>query len=118
MLSAGEGWVKIIIKEPFGDITLLLDVVLAEVSNASLKLENNFVAQVFNLAYDNFLGRLAIARIYGGKIKSSEQIFVKKAITNETRKAKITKLFTFEGMSRKDVPEVSAGDIVIIAGIP
>ena len=113
-----QGIAKRNLSDQSTNLNPLLDLILDEVPSASTKTENNFVAQVFNLAYDNFLGRLAIARIYGGKIKSSEQIFVKKAITNETRKAKITKLFTFEGMSRKDVPEVSAGDIVIIAGIP
>ena len=113
-----QGIAKRNLSDQSTNLNPLLDLILDEVPSASTKTENNFVAQVFNLAYDNFLGRLAIARIYGGKIKSSEQIFVKKAITNETRKAKITKLFTFEGMSRKDVPKVSAGDIVIIAGIP
>ncbi|OGI70663.1 GTP-binding protein TypA [Candidatus Nomurabacteria bacterium RIFCSPLOWO2_01_FULL_42_20] len=113
-----QGIAKRNLSDQSTNLNPLLDLILEQVPSASTKTENDFVAQVFNLAYDNFLGRLAIVRIYGGKIKSGEQIFVKKAITNETRKAKITKLFTFEGMSRKDVPEVSAGDIVIIAGIP
>src|SRR3990167_8043504 len=113
-----QGIAKRNLSDQSTNLNPLLDLILEQVPSASTKTENDFVAQVFNLAYDNFLGRLAIVRIYVGKIKSGEQIFVKKAITNETRKAKITKLFTFEGMSRKDVPEVSAGDIVIIAGIP
>ena len=73
-------------------------------------------AQVFNLGYDNFLGRMAIARIYSGKILSGSQIFVKGE--NGTRKGKITKLFSFEGIRRIEIKTASSGDIVLLAGIP
>ncbi len=99
----------------------LLDLILEEVPVASfLNGEHSnspFISQVFNLGYDNFLGRLAIVRVYGGKVNNNDTIFVKKA-SGETRKAKITKLFSFEGIARKDVQNISAGDIAIIAGIP
>lgn len=112
-----QGIAKLNLNDDSNNLNPLLDLILKEVPPASTNIEGNFVAQVFNLAYDNFLGRLAVARVYSGKIKNSDQIFVKKP-SGETRKAKITKLFTFEGLARKDVPEVSAGDIVIIAGVP
>ena len=76
-----------------------------------------FRAQPFNLGYDNFLGRLAIARVYEGVIKSGSPVFVKKH-HGETRQGKITKLFTFEGLQRKEVAEAESGDIVMIAGLP
>jgi len=69
-----QGIAKRNLSDQSTNLNPLLDLILDEVPSASTKTENNFVAQVFNLAYDNFLGRLAIARIYGGKIKSSEQI--------------------------------------------
>ncbi len=71
-----------------------------------------FRAQPFNLAYDNFLGRLAIARIYEGRIKTGQDVYV------NGKKFKITKLFTFEGLKRKEVGEALAGDICMVAGIP
>src|SRR3989344_5419272 len=73
-------------------------------------------AHVFNLGYDNFLGRLAVARIYSGKMHSGSQIFIKGE--NGTRQGKITKLFSFEGIIRKEVYLATSGDIVLLAGIP
>ncbi len=96
------------------DLTPLLDVVLEHVkpANTPEMEEKPLRAQPFNLAYDNFLGRLAIARVYEGKIKANQEVFIK------DRKYKITKLFTFEGLNRKEAEQVSAGDICMIAGIP
>ncbi|HWA32434.1 MAG TPA: translational GTPase TypA [Candidatus Paceibacterota bacterium] len=98
------------------DLSPLLDLVLEKVPVASGRENEKMSAQVFNLAYDNFLGRMAIARIYSGKLLSSEEVFVKGQ--NGIRRGKITKLFTFEGINRKEVPEATAGDITLVAGIP
>jgi GTP-binding protein len=96
-----------------------LDLVLEHVPAASSSEAENkkLLAQPFNLAYDNFLGRLAICRIYEGKLKASSPVFVKN-IDGEVRSGKTAKLFTFHGVSRKEVSEASAGDIVMIAGLP
>ena len=89
---------------------------MEKVPPASLNESEKMSAQVFNLAYDNFLGRMAIARIYSGKIFSSEQVFVKGE--NGTRRGKITQLFSFEGINRKEASSAVCGDIVLLAGIP
>ncbi len=98
------------------DLSPLLDLILEKVPPVTLVEGEKMSAQVFNLGYDNFLGRMAVARIYSGKILSGSQVFVKGE--KETRKGKITKLFSFEGISRKEVEEARSGDIVLIAGIP
>ncbi|HET8575399.1 MAG TPA: translational GTPase TypA [Candidatus Paceibacterota bacterium] len=95
----------------------LLDTILAEVPRADGKDGESLRVQAFNLAYDNFLGRMAIARVYGGVLKNGAQVIVKKK-NGETDKGKITKLFTFEGTARKEVDEAEAGDIVMFAGLP
>ena len=102
------------------DLSPLLDLILEKVPLASFNVAGAMSAQVFNLGYDNFLGRMAVARIYSGKILSGSQIFVKGNVDGEigTRKGKITKLFTFEGISRKEVSSAYSGDIVLLSGIP
>ncbi len=99
------------------DLTPLLDIILEKIPKATGDNNNPFQAQVFNLAYDNFLGRMAIARVYDGVVKVGEEILVKKP-TGEIRKGKVTKIFTFQGIARVDVNEATAGDIAMIAGFP
>lgn len=98
------------------DLSPLLDLILAEVPIASNKQGGDLQAQVFNLGYDNFLGRMAIARIYNGTFNTNSQVIVKNE--NGSRNGKITKLFTFEGINRKEVSSAGVGDIVLFAGIP
>ena len=101
------------------DLTPLLDTILELVPPATTPdaLTRPAKLQAFNLAYDNFLGRLAICRIYDGVIKAGENVTVKKP-DGTARTGKITKIFTFKGIERVDVPEAQAGDIAIIAGLP
>ncbi len=114
-----DGIAKLNLKDDSKDLSPLLDVIIKEVPIASFDELNKkpLRVQVFNLDYDNFLGRLAVGRIYEGIIKSNSNIFVKKSL-GETKRGKITKLFTFNGLERREVDEASAGDIVIIAGLP
>ncbi len=116
---ARNGIAKMKLEEDSKDLTPILDTILKLVPVASSEEASNkpLLIQPFNLAYDNFLGRLAIGRIYDGKIQTGSKVIVKNA-QNETREGKITKLFTFEGLDRKEVEEASAGDIVMIAGLP
>lgn len=98
------------------DLSPLLDKILEKVPVANKNENEKLTAQVFNLAYDNFLGRMAICRVYSGKLVSGSKVFVKN--DDKIREGKITKLFTFEGINRKDASVATAGDIALIAGIP
>ena len=97
----------------------LLDKILEHVAPAATPemATLTLAAQPFNLAYDNFLGRCAICRIYKGSIKPNQTVYIKTP-NGETTTGHITKLFTFFGLSRQEIQEAVAGDIVMIAGLP
>ena len=114
-----DGIAKKNINDKSNNLEPLLDLILEKVVPASSdELTNKELrAQPFNLGYDNFLGRLAICRIYEGKIRKNDNVFVK-SIDGQLRKGKIVKMFTFHGLEKVELDEAIAGDIVIIAGIP
>ena len=117
--AAKMGFAKTKMEDESENFNPLLDLILSHVKPASgdgLN-EKQLLAQPFNLAYDNFLGRLAICRIYEGSLKSGSSVVIKNA-KGENRTGKITKLFSFTGLSRKEESEVTAGDIVMVAGLP
>jgi GTP-binding protein len=72
--------------------------------------------QVTNLDYSDFLGRIAIARVFQGTLKRGTEVGIAK-LNGSIQPTKITKLFTFRGLERDEAEEVSAGEIVAIAGV-
>lgn len=95
----------------------LLDTILEEVPPALSNTSALLRMQPFNLEYDDFLGRLAIGRIYEGIIKKGDKVIIKKP-SGKMQTGAITKLFTFKWCEKKEVDQAMAGDIVMIAGIP
>ena len=71
---------------------------------------------VANLDYSDYLGRLAIGRIFNGTLKHGDEVSIAK-LDGSFQKTRITKLYTFEGLKRIDETTLSAGDIVSIAGV-
>jgi len=71
---------------------------------------------VANLDYSDYLGRLAIARVFNGKMQTGEEVAIAK-LDGALHKTKITKLFSFSGLKRTDITETELGDIVAVAGV-
>ena len=113
-----QGIAKRKLTDESGDLTPLLEMILEHVPPASSDelSAKPLRTQPFNLGYDNFLGRLAVARVYEGTLKTGESVFVKKP-SGETRAGKITKMYTFKGLKKVDTDEIIAGDIAMIAGL-
>jgi GTP-binding protein len=99
------------------DITPLIDFILENVKPAESNTEAAFRMQPATLKYDNFLGRIAIGRVYEGVVKANQAVTVLKT-DGEKYTGKITKIFSFEGMERYEVEEARAGDMVALAGLP
>ena len=71
---------------------------------------------VANLDYSDYLGRLAIARVFNGKMWTGEEVSIAKR-DGSFQKTKITKLFSFSGLKRVDITETELGDIIAVAGV-
>ena len=71
---------------------------------------------VANLDYSDYLGRLAIARVFNGTLRTGEEVGIAK-LDGSIEKTKITKLFSFSGLKRTDITETELGDIVAVAGV-
>ena len=112
-----EGIAKKNLTDDSKDLTPLLDIILEKVPAAPHDIESPLTAQPFNLGYDNFLGRLAVARIYTGTISDGQTVFLKKP-NGETESGRVTKLYTFDGIAKKETKTAEAGDIIMLAGFP
>jgi len=112
-----QGVAKRKMEDELKDLSPLLDVILEKVPAAKGYEEGQQLkAQVFNLGYDNFLGRLAVARIYEGKMNKGQAIFIKHD-GEETKKGKLVKISGYRGIAQVEKEEAYAGDIVLIAGL-
>ncbi len=113
---AREGIAKLTLEETGKDLSPLLDTILEKVPAAAHDTNKLLRAQPFNLGYDNFVGRLAIARVYEGKLAVNDSVLVRN-ISGKSESGRIVKLFTFRGLERVEATQVEAGDIVMIAGL-
>jgi GTP-binding protein len=113
---AREGIALKNLEDPKENIFPIFETVLSHVAAAPNDLEKPFRMQIANLAYDNYLGRLGIGRVYEGVVRVGQQVTI---IGNDgvRRNGKIAKCFTSLGLKRSEVEFAEAGDIVTIAGI-
>lgn len=112
--SAKQGWYNTDLT-PTQDINKLLDAVLEYVPEPKVA-EGTIQMQITSLDYSSFLGRIAIGRVSRGTIKEGQNVQLCK-IDGSTVRGKIKELYTFEGMGKKKVTEVKAGDICAVAGL-
>ncbi len=101
-----------------GSTTLepLFEAIVASIPAPSGDLAAVLQIQVTNLDYSDFLGRLAIARVFQGTLQRGTEVAISK-LNGAIQPTKITKLFTFRGLERDEAEIVAAGDIVAIAGV-
>ncbi len=104
--------------DTFINLDPLFDQILSHIEEAKpIRNDDIFIAQPFNLAYDNFVGRLALCRVWNGSVKVGQNIIILNK-DKAPRQGKVVKLFSFEGQSRIESENATVGDIIMIAGLP
>lgn len=99
------------------DLTPLFETIIKNVPSYPDLDEKPLQLQVYDLAYDDYLGRIGIGRVYQGTVKDGQQVEVSKR-DGTVEKAKISKLSVYEGLNQNAVETAYSGEIVSIAGIP
>ncbi|MFA9372956.1 MAG: translational GTPase TypA [Poseidonibacter sp.] len=113
--AARDGYAKLSLDEPNENLIPLFTTILEEVPKPKGSDENGLQLQVFTLDYDNFIGKIGIARIFNGTISMGETVVLVKA-DGEKIKGRVTKLIGFKGVDRFDIKTAGTGDIVAVAG--
>lgn len=113
--SAKNNWMSEDWKNQTENIEPLLDMVIEHIPTFEAK-EGNTQMLITSLDYSSFTGRIAIGRLQRGTLKENQQVSLIKR-NGTIVKSKIKELYTFEGMGRLKVPEVSTGDICALVGI-
>lgn len=93
----------------------LFEAILEHVPSPKGSSENPLQMQVFTLDYDNYVGKIGIARVFNGKVKKGENVMLAKS-DGSKESGRITKLIGFLGLARTEIESAEAGDIVAIAG--
>lgn len=104
-------------KDTNNDIVPLFETILAHTQAYPDLRDEPVQMQVCALAYDDYIGRLGIGRIYKGTLKAATEYEVCDA-EGKTGKGKTSQIFVYKGLSRIDVPEIQCGEICMISGIP
>ncbi len=113
--AARDGYAKWNLEDENKDLTPLFEAIIEHVPAPKGSADNPTQVQVFTLDYDNYVGRIGIARIFNGQVKRGDELLLIKA-DGEQKKGRITKLIGFLGLNRLEIDEAEAGDIVAIAG--
>jgi GTP-binding protein len=104
--------------EPGRDLRPLFDAIVEHVPPPIGSLNAPLQILVANLDSSDYLGRIAVGRIFNGAVKIGDEIAICSPILPDVRRAKITKLFAFDGLKRVEIDNAAAGDIVCLAGMP
>ncbi|WP_086297972.1 translational GTPase TypA [Campylobacter devanensis] len=113
--AAKNGYAKHKLEDENINMEPLFETIINHVPAPSGKDENPLQLQVFTLDYDNYVGKIGVARIFNGTISKNQNVMLAKADGSKTT-GRISKLIGFLGLERTDIDTASSGDIVAIAG--
>ena len=118
LYAAGrEGWCVENLEDPRENLHPLLDLILKHVEEPTVDLSKPFAMLATLLDADPYLGRCLIGRVINGSAKVNDQVKSINLSGSQIETGRLTKLFTFRGADRVPVDQVTAGDIICIAGL-
>ena len=113
--AAKNGYSKYNLNDESTDMKPLFETIISHVPTPSGSDDNPLQLQVFTLDYDNYVGKIGIARIFNGTINKNQSVMLAKADGTHIN-GRISKLIGFNGLERTDIDAAGTGDIVAIAG--
>ena len=113
--SARDGIAKASMEDDSTDMTALFDVLIKEIPAPQGDIDGPLQFMVTTLDYDDFVGKIAVGRIVRGRMKTNQQVVLMNG--ESTRKGKIGRVYTYNGLNRAETDEAGMGDIIAFVGI-
>ena len=113
--SARDGIAKASMEDDSTDMTALFDVLIKEIPAPEGDIDGPLQFMVTTLDYDDFVGKIAVGRIVRGRMKPNQQVVLMNG--ESTRKGKIGRVYTYNGLNRVETDEAGMGDIIAFVGI-
>ena len=113
--SARDGIAKASMEDDSTDMTALFDVLIKEIPAPEGDIDGPLQFMVTTLDYDDFVGKIAVGRIVRGRMKPNQQVVLMNG--ESTRKGKIGRVYTYNGLNRVETNEAGMGDIIAFVGI-
>ncbi|WRC25368.1 translational GTPase TypA [Helicobacter pylori] len=113
--AARDGYAMKSLDDEKKDLEPLFETILEHVPSPSGSVDEPLQMQIFTLDYDNYVGKIGIARVFNGSVKKNESVLLMKS-DGSKENGRITKLIGFLGLARTEIENAYAGDIVAIAG--
>ncbi|MCE5185354.1 MAG: translational GTPase TypA [Planctomycetaceae bacterium] len=114
--SARNGWATTSLDKPSQNMHAVYDAIINIVPAPKDDPEQPLQMLVTSLEYSDYVGKIAIGRVFAGTVKQAQPVTLIDTKGNHTQQ-KILQLYTFDGLTKKNVDEVTAGDICAIAGL-
>ncbi|WRD60736.1 translational GTPase TypA [Helicobacter pylori] len=113
--AARDGYAMKSLDDEKKNLEPLFEMILEHVPSPSGSVDEPLQMQIFTLDYDNYVGKIGIARVFNGSVKKNESVLLMKS-DGSKENGRITKLIGFLGLARTEIENAYAGDIVAIAG--
>ena len=113
--SGKQGYATLDLNEQGTDLKCLFETIIKHIEAPKCDMDGTTQMLVSNIEYDDYVGRIAIGRVERGSIELNMPIAICKS--DKTQNARVTKLYTYEGLKRVEVEKALAGDIVALSGV-